>query len=73
MKRTLIIIIIFILQISTYSCSPSLENVQVFISTEDLQVGTNRFSLAVADNNVLVNSESLELNFSGEECYPKFK
>jgi len=73
LKRTLIIILIFILQINLYSCSQSLENVQVFVSTEDLQVGTNRFSLAVADKNGLVNSENLELNFSGEGGYPKFK
>ena len=61
------------MQINLYSCSQSLENVQVFIATEDLQVGTNRFSIAVADKNGLVNSESLELNFSGEGGYPKFK
>ena len=73
MKRTFIIILVFILQINLYSCSQSLENVQVFIATEDLQVGTNRFSIAVADKNGLVNSESLELNFSGEGGYPKFK
>ena len=73
MKRTFIIILVFILQINLYSCSQSLQNVQVFIATDDLQVGTNRFSLAVADKNGLVNSESLELNFSGEGGYPKFK
>ena len=73
MKKILILIFIFIFQISLYSCSQSLQNAQVFIATDDLQVGSNRFSLAVADKNGLVNSESLELNFSGEGGYPKFK
>ena len=73
MKKILTLVLIFILQISLYACSQSLQNVQVFIATDDLQVGTNRFSLAVADKNGLVNSESLELNFSGEGGYPKFK
>ena len=73
MKKILTLIFIFIFQISLYSCSQSVQNAQVFIATDDLQVGSNRFSLAVADRNGLVNSESLELYFSGEGGYPKFK
>ena len=53
------------------SCSQSIENAQVFIATNDLQIGSNRFTFAVADKNGLVNSESIEVSFNGDGGYPK--
>ncbi len=64
-------ILLFSLILLLFSCSNH-KNVQVFIATEDLQIGTNRFSVAFADSNGLVNNESLEVSFSGEGGYPKF-
>ena len=67
-KNILLILLISLL----FSCSNH-ENVQIFIATEDLQIGTNRFSVAFADTNGLLNQESVEASFSGEGGYPKFK
>ena len=64
-------ILLFSLILLLFSCSNH-KNVQVFIATEDLQIGTNRFSVAFADSDGLVNNESLEVSFSGEGGYPKF-
>ena len=58
--------------ISLLSCSQSIENAQIFIATNDLQIGSNRFTFAVADKDGLVNSESIEVSFNGEGGYPKF-
>ena len=71
MKKFLIIKFL-IIQLIIISCSQSLEKVQVFIATDDLQIGTNRFTIAVADKNGLVNKEKINLSFSGEGGYPKF-
>ena len=65
------IIISSLLIISLLSCSQSIENAQVFIATNDLQIGSNRFTFAVADKNGLVNSESIEVSFNGDGGYPK--
>lgn len=54
-----------------FSCG-GLENVQVFLATEDIQQGTNRFSVALADKNGLVNKDTIEVFFEGEGGYPKF-
>ena len=66
------ILLISFFSLFLFSCSTH-ENVQIFIATEDLQLGTNRFSVAFADTNGLVNEESLEVSFSGAGGYPKFK
>ena len=60
------IIISSLISISLLSCSQSIENAQVFIATNDLQIGSNRFTFAVADKNGLVNSESIEVSFNGD-------
>ena len=58
--------------ISLLSCSQSIENAQIFIATNDLQIGSNRFTFAAADKDGLVNIESIEVSFNGEGGYPKF-
>ena len=65
------IIISSLLSISLLSCSQSIENAQVFIATNDLQIGSNRFTFALADKDGLVNSESIEVSFNGDGGYPK--
>ena len=42
-----------------------------FIATNDLQIGSNRFTFALADKDGLVNSESIEVSFNGDGGYPK--
>ena len=64
-------IIPFLLIINLLSCSQSIENAQVFIATDDLQIGSNRFTFALADKNGLVNRESIEVTLNGEGGYPK--
>ena len=71
MNKLYKIIIPSLLTISLLSCSQSIENAQVFIATNDLQIGSNRFTFAVADKNGLVNSESIEVSFNGDGGYPK--
>ncbi|GIS28383.1 MAG: hypothetical protein CM15mP129_05800 [Chloroflexota bacterium] len=41
------------------------------LQKDDLQIGSNRFTFAVADKNGLVNRESIEVTFNGEGGYPK--
>ena len=57
--------------INLLSCSQSIENAQVFIATDDLQIGSNRFTFALADKNGLVNRENIEVTLNGEGGYPK--
>ena len=64
-------IIPFLLIINLLSCSQSIENAQVFIATDDLQIGSNRFTFALADKNGLVNRENIEVKLNGEGGYPK--
>ena len=71
MKKLYKIIIPFLLIINLLSCSQSIENAQVFIATDDLQIGSNRFTFALADKNGLVNRESIEVTLNGEGGYPK--
>ena len=66
------ILLVSLISLLLFSCSNH-ENVQIFIATEDLQIGTNRFSVAFADANGLINQESIEVSFSGQGGYPKFK
>tara|TARA_B100000941_G_scaffold289690_1_gene269641 strand:- start:996 stop:1811 length:816 start_codon:yes stop_codon:yes gene_type:complete len=65
------IIVLLIFSVILFSCSSNIENAQVFIATNDLQIGSNRFTFAVADKNGLINTESLEVSFSGDGGYPK--
>ena len=71
MNKLYKIIIPSLLTISLLSCSQSIENAQVFIATNDLQIGSNRFTFAVADKDGLVNSETIEVSFNGDGGYPK--
>ena len=71
MNKLYKIIIPSLLTISLLSCSQSIENAQVFIATNDLQIGSNRFTFAVADKNGLVNRESIEVALNGDGGYPK--
>ena len=71
MNKLYKIIIPSLLTISLLSCSQSIENAQVFIATNDLQIGSNRFTFAVADKDGLVNSESIEVAFNGDGGIPK--
>ena len=65
------ILLVSLISLLLFSCSNH-KNVQIFVATEDLQIGTNRFSVAFADTNGLINQESLEVSFNGEGGYPKF-
>ena len=69
MKKLYKIIISSLLIINLLSCSQSIENAQVFIATNDLQIGSNRFTFALADKNGLVNRESIEVTLNGEGGY----
>tara|TARA_B100000676_G_scaffold270379_1_gene287049 strand:+ start:2131 stop:2946 length:816 start_codon:yes stop_codon:yes gene_type:complete len=71
MKRIFKTVILFILNVGLLSCAQSIENAQIFIATNDLQIGSNRVTFAVADKNGLVNSENIEVSFNGEGGYPK--
>ena len=50
------ILLALLISLLLFSCSNH-KNVQIFIATEDLQIGTNRFSVAFADTNGLINQE----------------
>ena len=66
------IIYLIIIMLCLSSCD-QISGVQVFLATNDLQQGTNRFSIAVADKNGFINSDVLSVKFEGEGGYPKFE
>ena len=66
------IIILIIILSSVISCG-QLNGVQVFLATSDLQQGTNRFSIAIADKDGFINSDMISVKFEGEDGYPKFE
>ena len=66
------IIYLIIIMLSLSSCD-QISGVQVFLATNDLQEGTNRFSIAIADKNGFINSDMISVKFEGEGGYPKFE